>query len=100
MGIGEAAQGSGHGLKLLEFTKHLDNTLRIIISILGAPVWIHIRMYYHSVILLIQYAPAILKKPVLLRKIFQIYTSTTEGKDLYFESGVYFLFIYSTVSAQ
>ena len=35
----QAAQGSGHGLKLPEFKKHLDNTLSHRVWILGGPVW-------------------------------------------------------------
>jgi len=34
-------KGSGHSLKLLEFKKCLDNTLKCRVCILGGPVWSH-----------------------------------------------------------
>lgn len=34
----QAPQGTGHGSKLLEFRRHMDNTLRWRVWVLGAPV--------------------------------------------------------------
>ena len=35
----QAPQGSGHGPKLLEFKKHLDNALSHTVRFFGGPVW-------------------------------------------------------------
>jgi len=35
----QAAQGSGHGLKLLKFKKRFDNILRFIVELLHWPLW-------------------------------------------------------------
>ena len=39
VGVEQAAQGSGQGPELSEFTEHLDSALSHRVRILGGPVW-------------------------------------------------------------